>query len=142
MNPALTNPQRPQVVHTTAEFGSNSVRDHKVLRPQQNAPHSRSVYVRQGKTTLTPVSALTDVAPATADYRQAEYFVRLLNQSRQRIEQRIDNYQRAIARSGAGGETENVRGLRRMVRIDEQDRRAVGKLIENLQRRFPVRPVR
>jgi hypothetical protein len=75
----------------------------------------------------------------TADDRQAEYFVRLLTRSRQRVEQRIDDYQRAIAISESRGDTEDVRGLRRMTLIEEQDRRTVVDLIDNLQRRFPVR---
>jgi hypothetical protein len=85
------------------------------------------------------VSSLTAAAPATADHQQAEYFVRLLTQSRQRIDQRINSYQRAIAVSEASGDTENIRGLRRMARVEEQDRETVGGLIESLQRRFPVR---
>jgi len=85
------------------------------------------------------MSSLTEAAPATADRQQAEYFVRLLTQSRQRIDQRINNYQRAIAVSEASGDIGSVRGLRHMARVEEQDRETVGDLIENLQRRFPVR---
>jgi hypothetical protein len=84
------------------------------------------------------MSSLTTAAPATADHRQAEYFVCLLTQNRQQIDQRIENYHRAIAISEASGDTENARGFRRMARSEEQDRQSVGDLIENLQRRFPV----
>jgi len=129
MNAALTDAQRPQVAQTAAELRSDSAFDRKVRAPHPSTPRSPSVYVRQGKS----------MSSLTADDRQAEYFVRVLTQSRQRIEQRIDDYQRAIATSEARGDTEDVRGLRRMTLIEEQDRRTVVDLIDNLQRRFPVR---
>jgi hypothetical protein len=59
--------------------------------------------------------------------------------SRQQIDQRIDDCRRAIATCEASGDTQNVRGLRRLAHSEEQDRRTVGDLIDNLQRRFPVR---
>jgi hypothetical protein len=135
MDAALINTQRPQLTQAAAERRWNSARERNVRTPHPSTPRSRSVHARQGKS----VSSLTAAAPATADHRQAEYFVRLLTQSRQRIDQRINNYQRAIAVSEASGDTENIRGLRRMARVEEQDRETVGGLIESLQRRFPVR---
>ncbi len=65
--------------------------------------------------------------------------MRLLTQSRLRIGDRIDDYQNAVARSEASGDAENVAGLRRMMRAEEQNRQAIERLIKNLQRRFPVR---
>jgi hypothetical protein len=128
MNAALTDAQRPQVVQVAAERRSDSAFDRKVRAPHPSTPRSPSVHVRQGES----------ISSLTADDRQAEYFVRLLTERRQRIEQRIDDYQRAIATSEARGDTEDVRGLRRMTLIEEQDCRTVVNLIDNLQRRFPV----
>ena len=135
MDAALINTRRPQVVLFAAEHRSNSARDRNAHTPHQGTPRSRSVHVRQGKS----MSSLNPAAPATADHRQAEYFVRLLTQRRQLIDQRIDNYQRAIVIAEASGDTENVRGFRRMAGIEEQDRQTVRDLIENLRRRFPAR---
>ena len=64
--------------------------------------------------------------------------MRLLTQSRQRIEQRIDYHQKAIATAEARGKTEEVRRHRQMTLIEEQDRRTVADLIDNLQQRFPA----
>jgi hypothetical protein len=135
MDAALINTQRPQLTQAAAERRWNNARERNVRTPHPSTSRSRSVHARQGKS----VSSLIAAAPATADHQQAEYFVRLLAQSRQRIDQRINNYQRAIAASEASGDTENIRGLRRMARVEEQDRETVGGLIESLQRRFPVR---
>lgn len=91
-------------------------------------------------------TASSPLAAATADGQQAEYFVRLLIQRRQRIEQRIDTHQKAIAAAAAHGITEVVRRHRQLTLAAEQDRRTVADLIDNLRRRFEVlqyvRPVR
>ena len=78
-------------------------------------------------------------APDTADQLQAEYFLRLLNQNRRLVDHRIDGYHKAIAVSEANGDAEGACGLRRMARIEEQDRKTLDGLIENLHRRFPSR---
>jgi hypothetical protein len=78
-------------------------------------------------------------APETADHRQADYFLRLLTQSRRLNDHRIGEYHKAIARAGADGDAEGASAFRRMVRIEEQDRRTVDGLIENLRRRFALR---
>ncbi len=135
MDAALTNAQRPQLTQADAKRRWNGAYDRNIRTPHPSTPRSRSVYARQVKS----MSSLTEAAPATADHQQAGYFVRLLTQSRQRIDQRINNYQRAIAVSEASGDIGNVRGLRRMARAEEQDRETVGDLIENLERRFPDR---
>ncbi len=62
--------------------------------------------------------------------------MRLLTQSRQRIEQRIDDHQRAIAVAESRGKAEDVRRYRQMTLIEEHDRRTVADLIDNLQQRF------
>ena len=145
MDAALVNAQRPQALHAAAEHTSNGVRERSVRAPR-SATHSRPAYARQGKSlsarTISRPAAKVDhsaVGAATADQRQAEYFVRLLTQSRRRIDQRIDKYQTAIAISEASGDADNVRGFRRMMRVEEQDRRTVQDLIEKMQRRFPLR---
>ena len=128
--------KRQQVAPAAAERGSKSARDRDVRTLHRSAAGPRLVHVRQGKS----ASSLAPAAPpASADQQQAEYFVRPLRASRQQIDQRIDNYQRAIAISEASGDTDNVRGFRRLARAEEQDRQTVRDLIENLQRRFPVR---
>jgi hypothetical protein len=103
--------------------------------PHPGTPRFRSVHVPQGKS-ISPLSA---AAPATPDDRQAEYFLRLLTQNRHRIEQRIDDHQKAIAAAEARGKSEDVRRHRQLTLIEEQDRRTVANLIDNLQQRFRVR---
>ncbi|CQD22601.1 hypothetical protein BN000_05662 [Mycobacterium europaeum] len=76
--------------------------------------------------------AVADVA----DRRQADYFVRLLSQNRRLIDQRIDDYQKAIATAQANGDVDAVGNLRRMARIEEQDRDSVDGMLEKLRRRF------
>ena len=78
-------------------------------------------------------------ASGTADHRQAEYFLRLLAQSRRHIDHRICEYQKAIALAEAGGDSEGASGLRRMARIEEQDRQTLDRLIDKLHRRFSLR---
>ena len=78
-------------------------------------------------------------ANETADYLQAEYFLRLLAQSRRHIDHRIAEYHKAIATAEAAGDTEGAATLRRMERTEEQDRQTLEGLSQNLRRRFPVR---
>jgi hypothetical protein len=77
-------------------------------------------------------------AADTADYRQAEYFLGLLAQNRGHIDHRIGDYRKAIAAAEAVRDSEAAIGLRRMARIEEQDRHTVDVLIANLRRRFPL----
>jgi hypothetical protein len=136
MNSAPTDAQRPHVMQAAADRRSTSALDRKVRASHPSTPRSRSVHAPQGKSISSLASSLTAAAPATADDQQAEYFVRLLTQSRLRIEQRIDDHQRAIAVAESRGKTEDVRRRRQMTLIEEQDRRTVADLIDNLQRRF------
>jgi hypothetical protein len=85
-----------------------------------------------------------DVGPSaavaeTADQRQAGYFLRLLAQSRRHVDHRIGEYHKAIALAEAAGDTDGAGTLRRMARLEEQDRQTLDGLMENLRRRFPVR---
>ena len=75
----------------------------------------------------------------TADHLQAEYFLRVLAQSRRHIDHRMGEYQKAIATAEAAGDTEGANTLRRMERAEEQDRHTLDHLIQNLRRRFPLR---
>jgi hypothetical protein len=78
-------------------------------------------------------------AHEAADRRQAEYFLRLLTQSRRHIDHRIAEYEKAIATAQAAGDTEGANTLRRMERVEEEDRQTLDHLVSNLRRRFPVR---
>jgi hypothetical protein len=108
-----------------------------------------AVHGRQAAATATPTLVAAnrpsgEVEPAAtvaeaADQRQADYFLRLLNQNRCVVEHRIEGYHKAIASAEASGNTEGACGLRRMVRIEEREREMLSGLIENLHRRFPAR---
>jgi hypothetical protein len=80
------------------------------------------------------------IAADTADSRQADYFLRLLTQNRRLLEQRIDGYHKAIAVAEARGDAESASVFRRTARVEEQERKALDGLIEQLQRRFVVQP--
>lgn len=80
------------------------------------------------------------VAADTADQRQADYFLRLLTQNRRLIDQRIDGYYKAIAVAEARGDAESACVFRRTARVEEQERKALDGLVENLQRRFVAQP--
>jgi hypothetical protein len=100
---------------------------------------TRYTRVTQGK--ARPAANVDDAAAAqnSADHLQAEYFVRLLTQSRQLIDHRIAKYQKAIASAQASGDVENVPALRRMARIEEKDRQGLSEMIDHLERRFQLR---
>jgi hypothetical protein len=108
---------------------SNGVRDRRGRRPRSSAVRPGPVNVRQPGPNA-----------ATADHRQADYFRRVLVQSRRHIEHRLGEYPKAIAATEAAGDAEGACNLRRMARIDEQERQALDGLIDKLQRRFPPRP--
>jgi hypothetical protein len=74
-----------------------------------------------------------------ADLRQADYFLRLLSQNRRLVEHRIEGYHKAIVGAEASGNTEGASGLRRLARVEEQERDTLTSLIEKLRRRFPTR---
>ncbi|HZC52344.1 MAG TPA: hypothetical protein VE441_07595 [Mycobacterium sp.] len=75
-------------------------------------------------------------AAAIADRRQADYFLRLLAQSRRLSEHRIDRYQQAIAVCDSNGDAEGSANFRRMLCGEEQERQSLDGMIERLRRRF------
>lgn len=133
--PAHADRRSKRLPYTQRPKGVRAVTEHR----------SGPVYVCHGKSmssmTMNRPAATVDhgvAAPATtADQRHAEYFRRLLAQSREHIDQRIDTYQRAIAIFEARGEVKRAGGLRRMTRIEEQERQVLDRLIDRLERRFP-----
>jgi hypothetical protein len=128
-----------------------NARDRHGRRLRSGTVRPGGVHVRQAGPTATSNPAAVaarqssvDIDPATAvaeaaDLRQADYFLRLLNQNRRVVEHRIEGYHKAIASAEASGNTEGASGLRRMARVEEQERAALNSLIENLHRRFPGR---
>ena len=98
-----------------------------------------SVTMNRPARDVTPSAAAVE----TADHRQADYFRRLLAQSRRHIEHRLGEYHKAIVTAEAAGDAEGAGSLRRMARVEEQERKTLEGLMENLQRRFPhrTRPV-
>lgn len=122
----------------------NGPRDRRGRTPRAAAVRPVPGHVHKaGSLTANRPAAAVDratYAADTADQRQADYFLRLLNQSRRLIEQRIDGYHKAIAVAEAKGDTESACLFRRTARIEEQERMALDGLIQKLQRRFVVQP--
>jgi hypothetical protein len=58
-------------------------------------------------------------------------------QSRRLIDQRIDEYRKAIAAAEAKGDVAGARVFERMTLTEQQDRRTVDGMINSLRRRFP-----
>ncbi len=119
-----------------AGHGSNGVRDQRGRRPRGSSVRPGPVNVRQARADAEPSAAESSAA---ADLRQADYFRRVLAQSRRHIDHRLGEYQKAIATAEAAGDAEGASSLRRMARVEQQERQTLDRLIENLQRRFPPR---
>jgi hypothetical protein len=107
----------------------------------------RPAYARQGNsTTSVPMNRPAMDAghhgqsAADPDHLQAAYFLRLLIPSCQRIDRKIDRHHKAIAIAETRGAPDDAHRIRRMLRIDEQERQTLKALIDGLQRRFPVSP--
>lgn len=122
-----------------------SASDRRGRRPHGGTVRPGTAHARQGGVTpLASVSRTTGEADRVAtvaeeaDQRQAEYFLRLLNQNRRVVEHRIEGYRKAIAGAEASGNTEGAATLRRMARIEEQEREALSALIDKLHLRFPA----
>jgi len=115
--------------HTIGRHKSNIASDRRA-----RGPHT----VRSASTN-TPAVGVDRFAAAAeqADYLQAAYFLSVLTQSRQINDHRIDKYQRGIAASVADGDMERAASFRRLLRIEERDRQALERMIDNLNRRFP-----
>jgi hypothetical protein len=143
----LESAQRRQVVQAVADFLPNGTRARNADARGGARAHSGPVSVRQGKSTSSitvqrPVGD-TDrfaVPSADADFRQADYFLGLLVESRRELDRRIDEYRRAVAIADTRGAVQRARGIRRVMRIDEHERQTVQELIACLQRRFPLSP--
>ncbi|WP_374021746.1 hypothetical protein [Mycobacterium sp. HNNTM2301] len=104
-----------------------------MARPESKGP------VPSAPATDRPARDAGATAPDAADHRQADYFVRLLSQNRRLIDQRLDDYQKAIATAQAGGDVDAVCNLRRMARIEEHDRENLDGMLERLRSRFARR---
>ena len=112
-----------------------------------NVAQLRPAYARQGNSTTTvpmdrpAIDAGQPAEPAAdRDHLQADYFLRLLIPSRRRIDRKIAQHHKAIAIAETRGAPDHAHRIRRMLRIDEQERQTVKALIDGLQRRFPVPP--
>jgi hypothetical protein len=90
---------------------------------------SGSAHVRQPK----PMPSMK------ADHCQAVYFLGLLVQSRQEVDQRIKKCRGMIA-TEARRDLAQIGRLRRQMNVDEQERLVLDGLIEDLRRRFPRHP--
>jgi hypothetical protein len=126
-----------------ATLESSGARDRRTRNSRPSMVSSEPVRGSQGNSTPSLTVSLpagdadsSGAAPAMADHRQADYFLRLLAQSRRLSEHRIDQYHKAIAAFEANGDTEGAASFRRMVCSEEQDRQSLDGLIENLRRRF------
>ncbi|ORB72210.1 hypothetical protein [Mycobacterium scrofulaceum] len=111
-------------------------RDRRPRRSHANVVRPEPAHLGQGRSPLAPPRDADPAVPDAADQSQADYFVRLLSQNRRLIEQRLDDYQKAIIAAQAGGDGDAVCNLRRMAAIDEQDRDSLDDMLEKLRRRF------
>ena len=138
----LRNTQRPPHVQTVAEHVPNGAR-----ASRGSVAQLRPAYARQGNsTTSVPMNRPAFDAGQSADpaadpdHLQADYFLRLLIPSCRQIDRKIDQHQKAIAIAETRGAPDDAHRIRRMLRIDEQERQTLKALIDRLLRRFPVPP--
>lgn len=121
----------------TRRIGS---RDHPVRRPHASVARPEPTGSGPSAPAIErPAGDAGPAAPDAADQRQADYFMRVLSQNRRLIEQRLDGYQKAIVTAQAGGDVDAVCHLRRMARIEEQDRDNLDGMLERLRSRFARR---
>lgn len=122
------------------ERGARPVAARPLISSRDRRTHrAHPSVVRPEPATDRPAGDADPAAPDAADHRQADYFMRLLAQSRRLVDQRIDEYHQAIAAAQINGDVEAAGSLRRMARIEEQDRQTLDGMLEKLQRRFPRR---
>ncbi|BBY00388.1 hypothetical protein ACKUT9_05830 [Mycobacterium seoulense] len=123
---------RPGVARATSSRDRRTLRPHTgVGRPEPPRP------IQAAAPSTGRLAADVDpAAPDAADHRQADYFLRVLSQNRRLTAQRIDDYQRAIAAAQANGDVDTVSSLRRIARIEEQDRDNLDRMLEKLRSRF------
>jgi hypothetical protein len=137
-----------RAARSAATHKSSSARERRAQRSRRRMVRAEPVNGSQGSTTpsqsMNASAADADfsmAAAATADHRQADYFLRLLAQSRRLSEHRIEQYHKAIAAFEANGDVEGAASFRRMACSEEQDRQTLNGLIEKLRRRFaPAAP--
>jgi hypothetical protein len=86
-----------------------------------------------------PTDGAADAAVATADDRQAEYYLRLLSQICRRTNRRISMYERAIDAAHADGDFGYACTFKYLTNIEQRDRKILEGLIDELQRRFTRR---
>jgi hypothetical protein len=70
------------------------------------------------------------------DRLQADYYRSLLNERCAEIDRRIAKYQTLLTRHQAGGNDDEIRRLRRMIRIEDHERQTLNRLLKALNRRF------
>jgi hypothetical protein len=143
-NGQLRNTRRPPHVLTVAERVPNGA-----CASRGSVAQLRPAYARQGSSTTSvpmdrpAIDAGQSAEPAAdPDHLQADYFLRLLIPSCRRIDRKIDQHHKAIAVAETCGAPDHAHRIRRMLRIDEQERQTLKALIDGLQRRFPVPPRR
>jgi hypothetical protein len=141
-NGRLGNTQRPPHLQTVADRAPNGA-----YPSRGSVAQLRPAYARQGNSTTSvpmdrPAMGAGHAAEPAADpdHLQADYFLRLLIPSCRRLDRKIDQQQKAIAIAETRGAPDDAHRIRRMLRIDEQERQTLKALIDRLQRRFPVPP--
>ena len=131
MNAAMMNVQR---AHTVSD---RMIRAHRPDFGGNNQPAHTVSFDALSMTPWPHIGAYhSTAARPSADERQGAYFIALLSQHLRRIDSRIGKCRTAIADAQAAGDVENFRAFRRLLKIEQQERRAVVDLLENLNRRF------
>jgi predicted metalloprotease len=74
----------------------------------------------------------------TADQGQAAYYHRMLSEFCREINQRIATYDTILSRYEMSGNRDDARRVRRMIRAEERQRQMLSRMIDKLQRRFPL----
>jgi hypothetical protein len=132
-----------RAARSVAAHRSSGGRDRRTPKSRRSMVRSEPARGSQANSTPSLTVSLPaggadspSAVPGTGDHRQADYFLRLLAQSRRLIEHRIEQYHKAITTAESNGDVEGAANFRRTVRIEEQDRQVVEGLIESLRRRF------
>lgn len=128
-NGQLQDAQRLRLVQAVTEFLPNRARAH-------HADTSCGARPRLAEN----VSYSAVLPTADADFRQADYFLRLLVQHCRQLDRRIDEYQRAITIAEISGAIQRAHGIRRVMRTEQHERQTVQALIDRLERRLSFPP--
>jgi hypothetical protein len=73
----------------------------------------------------------------TPDRRQADYYRLLLAERCAQTDRRIAEYRTMLSRDEARGYLDEVRRIRRLIRIEERERETLDRMLKALHRRFP-----